>query len=313
MLVDVTPLGRDRQGGRAPPRRDRDHRQQERDPVRPAARRTPRRASGSARRPRRRAASAPDEMRDDRPDHHRGDPRARRRRPPRRASPARSREIVGRFPVPGLPDVTRVDVTLHPRTSRAIALRRSIVVGVRRRGAARARPDAARPPDRRSATTSSTARTPAGSTRRRSRAAAGIAVAAAFLVVAIGRSSLAQRARLGSSPIAAARSSRRSSSALLARRRRRRPRIGVLDDLLRPARPLAARSASSRWRCVAVALGHHASTSSTTRSAPGLIRVRRRRSRSAFTVVLDRRDDQQHQLHRRARRPVDRASRSSPR
>ena len=37
MLVDVMSRGRDRQGRRAPPRRDRDHRQQEPDPVRPAA------------------------------------------------------------------------------------------------------------------------------------------------------------------------------------------------------------------------------------------------------------------------------------
>ena len=50
--------GRDRQGGRAPARRDRDHRQQERHPVRPAAARTPPPASGSARRPPRPVASA---------------------------------------------------------------------------------------------------------------------------------------------------------------------------------------------------------------------------------------------------------------
>ena len=95
------PARRDRQGGRAPPRRDRDHRQQERDPVRHAAARTPRRASGSARRPRRRAGFGPDEMRADRPDHHRGDPAPRRRRPPRPASPARSARSSSRSPSPG--------------------------------------------------------------------------------------------------------------------------------------------------------------------------------------------------------------------
>ena len=103
MLVDVTPLGRHRQGGRAPARRDRDHRQQERASRSTRCRRTPRRASASARRPPRPAASAPDEMRADRPDHHRGHPRPRRRRPTQARLAGEVREIVDRFPVPGLP------------------------------------------------------------------------------------------------------------------------------------------------------------------------------------------------------------------
>ena len=48
-------------------------------------------------------ASGPDEMRAIGADHHRRDPRARRRRPTRHAWPREVREIVERFPVPGLP------------------------------------------------------------------------------------------------------------------------------------------------------------------------------------------------------------------
>ena len=96
------PARGDGQGGGAPARRDRDHGQQERDPVRPAAaqhglRHPPGHAGhdvpwlrrgGDARR---------------RADHHRGDQRTATTRPSSGVSPGRSREIVSRFPVPGLP------------------------------------------------------------------------------------------------------------------------------------------------------------------------------------------------------------------
>ena len=80
----------DRQGGRAPPRRDRDHRQQERASRSTRCRRTPRRASasGTPATTSRGFGDGRDARR--RPDHHRGDPRRATTRPSSAASPARS-------------------------------------------------------------------------------------------------------------------------------------------------------------------------------------------------------------------------------
>ena len=101
MLVDVTPLGRDRQGGRAPARRDRHHRQQERDPVRRAAAQhrlghPPRDAGHHV------ARLRPGRDADHRPDHRRGHPPACDDGAQARLA-GEVREIVERFPVPGLP------------------------------------------------------------------------------------------------------------------------------------------------------------------------------------------------------------------
>ena len=92
----------DRQGGRAPPRRDRDHRQQERASRSTRCRPTRRRASAWARRPRRPVASARTRCArsagsSSRPSATRDDEAVQRRLAGEVA------EIVGRFPVPGLP------------------------------------------------------------------------------------------------------------------------------------------------------------------------------------------------------------------
>ncbi len=90
------PARRDRQGGGAPARRDRDHRQQERHPVRhPASEhrlRHPHRDAGDDLARVRRGRDAPG-----RPDHHRGDPRPRRRGGPGAPGRRRPRD---RRPVP---------------------------------------------------------------------------------------------------------------------------------------------------------------------------------------------------------------------
>ncbi len=113
LLVDVTPLGVTGQGGRAPARRDRDHRQQERDPVRHAAPehgvRHPHRDPGDDLARVRRGRDAPG-----RPDHHRRDPRPRRRGG---AIAPRGRGPRDRGPLPGArPDgrVRSVPASLAP-------------------------------------------------------------------------------------------------------------------------------------------------------------------------------------------------------
>ena len=104
LLVDVTPARGHRQGGGAPARRDRDHRQQERDPVRHASPehglRDPDRDAGYDLT---RVRSGRDARR--RPDHHRSHPparRASRQRPPGRRG-QRDRE-----PLPGSGPARRV-------------------------------------------------------------------------------------------------------------------------------------------------------------------------------------------------------------
>ena len=102
MLVDVTPLGRDRQGGRAPPRRDRHHRQQERHPVRPAAAEhgvgdPDRHAGHDVTRALVRTRCARSAGSSSRRSEQRDDPAAQAR------LAGDVREIVDRFPVPGLP------------------------------------------------------------------------------------------------------------------------------------------------------------------------------------------------------------------
>ena len=106
------PARGDRQGGRAPPRRDRDHGQQERDPVRQAA------AQHRVRHPHRHAGHDLARIRAGRdarrrPDHHRGDPASRgsgrpgppRRRGPRDRQPLPRPGVAGRVTVPS--DVRR--------------------------------------------------------------------------------------------------------------------------------------------------------------------------------------------------------------
>ncbi len=101
-LVDVTPLGRHGQGGRGAARRRRDHREQERDPVRrePAQRRVrdPRRDAGHDD-PRHGSGRDGADRRLDR----RGAGAPRRRGRPRPDPRPRSATLVARFPVPGLP------------------------------------------------------------------------------------------------------------------------------------------------------------------------------------------------------------------
>ena len=102
MLVDVTPLGVTGKEAGAPARRDRDHGQQERHPVRhaPAEHRLgdPDRHAGHDLA---RVRAGRDARR--RPDHHRGDPTARDEPAEQARLAAEVREIVSRFPVPGLP------------------------------------------------------------------------------------------------------------------------------------------------------------------------------------------------------------------
>ena len=98
-------------------------------------------------------------------------------------------------------------------------------------------------------------------------------------------------------------SSRRSCSAA-----RSRPALGAIDDLfdLRARWQLAGQIAPGLRRGRA---SGSRSTSSPTRSAAGRHPVRGRVARRRVHDLLDRRDDQQHQLDRRPRRPVDRGSR----
>ena len=109
--------GRDRQGGGAPPRRDRDHREQEPDPVRLATRRTPRPASGSGRLRRRRAASAPTRCARSRRSSPTRSRAATTPRPGRRSRPRCARSC-RRFPVPGLPGRAPRRVTFDRRSRR---------------------------------------------------------------------------------------------------------------------------------------------------------------------------------------------------
>ena len=169
-----------------------------------------------------------------------------------------------------------------------------------------ARADAARPPGRRSASTSSTARRRAGSTRHRSRAA--VASRSPRRSSWSAASSCCVNGRpIDAGPVAARRPA--DLVALLLVGGAAAAAIGAIDDLL---------DLRARWQLAGqIALGalrrrarDHRSASSPTRSAAASIRFE-----GAFAIgfhgLLDRRDDQQHQLHRRPRRAVvrDRAHR----
>ena len=301
---------RDRQGGRAPARRDRHHRQQERHPVRPAA------AQHGVRHPPghaghdvpwlRRGRDAPG-----RPDHHRGDPRARRRRGPAAGSPARSPRSSPASPSRGCPRrdhhdrhgrATPRDVHRGGRGQRRPDRRR-----LRRRGADRAAADAARPADGPCATASSTGPNARRVNTRPIPRAGGIAIAAAFL----RRGGPVRRCSTRRSAGCRCRStsSRRDLVALFGGGLAAAV-IGALDDLF---------DLRARWQLLGqVAAG--ACSRSPSASAIDVINNPfgdgrhpvQRGVLGRVHGVLDRRDDQQHQLDRRARRAVAPASRSSP-
>ena len=170
----------------------------------------------------------------DRPDHHRGHPGSRRRRPSSAAWPARcARSAIG-SPYRACP---RRDQSSSP-TSRERRLRIVIVVLPRVAALLALLLTPARAPGRRRATTWWTARRRGGSTPRPIPRGGGLAVAAAFLVMAAGfvvLNDIAALDRPGRSGLERHRPASRCSSA-----GRGGARIGAVDDLLRPARALAA-------------------------------------------------------------------------
>ena len=258
---------RDRQGGRAPARRDRDHRQQERDPVRRAARRTRRPASASGRRPRRRAASARtrcaqigriivDAIRRPRRRGGPGAPRAARSARSSAASRCRAcppREAPSR--PASLRDASDGAMTFIPTLGEALPLRSSWRSSRRRSLALVLTPLVRR----------LVVRFEDGRPARARRVnivpiprGGGIAVATAFIAVVVGRP--ASRTT-GSCRLldARARSTRPSSSALLARRRRRPPR-SARSTTSSTCAPAGSSPASSRSRVFAVVARDQRST-----------------------------------------------------
>ena len=161
------------------------------------------------------------------------------------------------------------------------------------------RAHAARPAGRAALSASSTARTRAGSTRGPIPRAGGLAIAAAFLLVAGGFVVPQRAGRLGADaadhrdrPTSSPCSSAAPAAAVLGAHRRP----------VRPARPLAARSARSCWRCsrsrsgIGIAVINNPFGDGVIRFSEAVL--------GRLHGLLDRRDDQQHQLDRRARRAV---------
>ena len=189
-------------------------------------------------------------------------------------------------------------MTFIPTVGNAIG---PIVVVFVLAGRPRPRPDAAGPARSSSATRSSIGRRPGGSTRSPSRAAAGWRSAPRSCWSPAPSCSSTRAAQFVPVPtrLLADRRSRRCCSAGRSRRG------SAPSTTCSTCGRAGSCSARSRWRAGRSPSGS-ASTSSPTRSAAVPIRFTAGPVAAGADDLLDRRDDQQHQLDRRPRRAVDR-------
>ncbi len=311
-LVDVTPLG---VTGREAERLLDDvghHREQERDPVRrePAQRRVrdPDRDAGDddPRHGARRDAAIGRWIVD-------SDPGTRRRRPRSRPDSAEVRELVARFPVPGLPARQRRRGARAPMEDRRV-VRRSrsrrvlplVVVAFVAAAVALAPADAAGARRRRSGSTTIDRPEQRRVNLRPIPRGGGVAVAVAFLAGATGRRSRRQR-RPGARPRAALDPAARARRA--ARWGRARPPCSASSTT--PSSCVRAGSSLGQLALAALAVAAGITVGFVNNPfGPGNILLGGPFA-VAFTVLWIVGHDQQHQLHRRPGRAVvrDRADR----